>query len=174
MITLISAMGQNNEIGVDNKLLWDLPTDMKHFRTRTQKKTVVMGRKTFESIGMALPNRKNIILTRDKNYDISNFKNTFLAHSVQEILDMHEKEIQKNPEYEIMIIGGSTIYESFVESATNLSLTFVDANFLEADSFFPKINFTQFTEILCTNIKKDKKNIFDMKICEFKKIENIA
>jgi len=170
MITLISAMGENNEIGVDNKLLWDLPTDMKHFRTRTRNKTVVMGRKTFESIGMALPHRKNIILTRDKNYDISDFENTFLAHSVQEIVDIHEKEIQKNSEYEIMIIGGSNVYEIFLQHATNLSLTFVGANFLEADSFFPKINFKKFTEISCKNIKKDENNIFNMKICEFEKI----
>ncbi len=169
MITLISAMGKNNEIGVSNKLLWDLPTDMKHFRERTRNKTVVMGRKTFESIGMALPKRKNIILTRDKEYDISQFENTFLADSVQEVLDMHTVEVQKNSEYEMMIIGGSTIYELFVPHATHLSLTFVESEFPEADSFFPKIDFQNFAEISCKNILKDEKNIFDMKICEFKK-----
>jgi len=167
MITLISAMGKNNEIGVSNKLLWDLPKDMKHFRTRTRNKTVVMGRKTFESIGMALPNRKNIILTRDKNYDVSGFAQTSCVYSVQEILDMHAKEIIKNSEYEIMIIGGSNIYELFLDHATHLSLTFVESNFREADSFFPKIDFRQFSEISCEHLKIDKNNKFDMKICEF-------
>ncbi len=163
-------MGKNNEIGIHNTLLWDLPTDMKHFRTRTQNKTVVMGRKTFESIGMELPHRKNIILTRDKHYDISSCKNTILAHSVQEILDIHEKEMQTHPEYEMMIIGGSNIYEIFLQYATHLSLTFVDATFPNADSFFPNITFTDYTQLSCKNIPKDEKNIFDIKICEFKKI----
>jgi len=170
MITLISAMGENNEIGINNKLLWDLPTDMKHFRSRTKNKTVVMGRKTFESIGMALPNRKNVIITRNKNYDVSSFTDTFCVNSVQEILDMHATEIKKNPKYEMMIIGGTAIYTLFLEHATHLSLTFVKSNFPEADSFFPKIDFEKFTEISCKNIASDESNIFDMKICEFVKI----
>ncbi len=170
MITLISAMGKNNEIGVNNALLWDLPNDMKHFRERTRGKTVVMGRKTFESIGRALPNRKNIILTRDKNYDISKFENTYLSFSVEDVLDLYAENIKLDKNYEMMVIGGSKIYDLFLDHATHLSITFVNGNFLEADSFFPKIDFKKFIEISCKKFIADENHRFDLKICEFKKI----
>ncbi|KKP72639.1 MAG: Dihydrofolate reductase, partial [Candidatus Nomurabacteria bacterium GW2011_GWB1_35_20] len=68
MISIISAIGKNNEIGKKNELLWNLPADMKHFREVTSEHTVIMGQKTFESIGRPLPNRRNIVITLDKNY----------------------------------------------------------------------------------------------------------
>ncbi len=170
MITLISAMGKKNEIGVNNTLLWDLPVDMQHFRTRTRNKTVVMGRKTFESIGMELPQRTNIVVTHNREYDVSQYKNTKCMYSLQEVLDLHAKEVKKNSHYEMMIIGGSTLYEMFLSYATHLSLTFVDAEFPEADSFFPTVDFTQFELLSCQNISKDENNRFDIKICEFQRV----
>ena len=89
MISLIAAIGKNNELGKGNNLLWPLPTDQKYFREITTGHTVVMGRKTFESIGRLLPNRRNIIITRDLNYKADEAE---IAHSLVEAINLGENE----------------------------------------------------------------------------------
>src|SRR3989338_4888563 len=101
IISLIAAVGKNNIIGIDNKLPWKLSADLKRFKTITSGKPVVMGRKTFESIGKPLPNRTNIIITRDKNYKADG---CVVVHSAEEALKAAEDA------NEIMVIGGSQIY----------------------------------------------------------------
>jgi dihydrofolate reductase len=159
-ISIISAIGKNNEIGKSNKLLWYLPLDMKHFKETTNGKTIVMGQKTFESIGRPLPNRKNIVLTLDKNFKANNVEIFF---SIDEMLDA-----LKNEE-EIFIIGGGMIYKEFLKIADRLYLTHVDASFDEADTFFPEINYKNWEKIKSEVYKKDKNNIYNLEFALYVK-----
>lgn len=126
MINIIAAVGKNLEIGKDNKLLWRIPNDQKYFKETTINKTVVMGRKTYESMGKPLKNRKNIVLTRGK----LNIDNVEIVNNYKEIL---------NREEEIFIIGGEQIYKKFLPYADNLYLTEINAS-QEADTYFPEFN----------------------------------
>lgn len=156
IISIIAAIGKNNEIGKENKLLWSLPADMKHFKEVTSGHTVIMGRKTFESIGKALPNRQNIIITRDKKYkhdgDIS------LVHSLEEAI---EKSKNTSDIDEVFIIGGAEIYRQAIDLADRLYITHVNAVDKDADSFFPEIIPIVWNEIKHEKHKKDDKNPFD-------------
>lgn len=127
-ISLIAAIGENRELGKDNKLLWDIPEDLKRFREKTSGHTIIMGRKTFESIGRPLPNRTNIVVTRDVNYEQ---KGVIIVHSLEEAF----RQVQ-NKEEEIFIIGGGQIFEQSIGLADKLYLTIVHKKF-DADAFFP-------------------------------------
>src|SRR3990167_2459998 len=106
MISLIAAIGKNNELGKGNTLLWHIPADMKHFREITRGHTVIMGRKTFESIGRPLPDRRNIVITRDKNYLRDSVD---VVHSLEEAIMSARTPLAENEE--IFIIGGAEIYK---------------------------------------------------------------
>ncbi len=176
-ITLICAMGKNREIGEKNALLWDLPEDMKHFRMRTAGQIVVMGRKTYESIGMLLPKRRNIILTRNADFSVEGAE---IFPNIDEMLEkLYEDEdalgdSEISGELEIFVIGGANIYEQFLPLATHLSLTFVDQDFPNADAFFPeisdKIEAGEFREISKKHIPKDSEHAFAFDICEFERV----
>ena len=108
MISIIAAIGKNNEIGKKNKLLWHLPADMKHFREITSGRTVIMGQKTFESIGnRPLPNRRNIVLTKDASFVHEGIE---IVHSLEELDNLLKKEndesIRLAQDKEVFIIGG--------------------------------------------------------------------
>lgn len=157
-------MGLGNEIGFNNALLWDLPKDMEHFRERTAQKTVVMGRKTFESIGKPLPKRRNIIVSRNTQLKIEGGKK---FSDISQMLN----ELKKTEE-EIFIIGGENIYRQFLPIATHLSLTIVNKKFPHADAFFPDWNNEQwkFSKISERKYKKDKNHEFDFVIEEWGKV----
>ena len=131
MITLIAAIGRNNELGFKNKLLWNIPEDMKHFKSYTMGKVVIMGRKTYASIGKELPGRRNIIVSslNASNIGIS-------AHSIESALSV------EHCYNELVVIGGASIYNQTIELADKLVITHVDAEF-EADVFFPEIDLTK-------------------------------
>ncbi len=134
MINIIAAVGKNRELGAKNKLLWHIPADMEHFKTKTEGNVVIMGRKTFESLPKKfrpLPNRINIVVTRDTNYQI-NEKNVFVCHSIEDAIEKG-KEFNK----EVFIIGGAQIYRSALKYTDKLYLTLVDRGYPEADVFFP-------------------------------------
>ena len=141
MINIVAAIGKNRELGAKNKLLWHIPEDMERFKRLTTGKVVVMGRKTYESIPekfRPLPNRINIVVTRDlnyftrdENYQINN-KNVFVSHSIEDAITK-AKEFNK----EIFIIGGAQIYKESLKYADKLYLTLVDKEYPEADVFFP-------------------------------------
>ncbi len=131
ILSLIAAIGKNNELGKDNQLLWHLPADMKHFRDTTRGHAVIMGRKTFESIAHALPNRRNIVITRDQNYSAEGIE---VAHSMEEAL-----ELFKNTDEEVFDIGGAEMYKMSLPYADKLYITHVDQAF-DADTFFPTID----------------------------------
>lgn len=139
-ISIIAAIGRNRELGKDNKLLWHIPEDMKRFRELTSGHTIIMGRKTFESIGRLLPGRINIIVTRNESIDPHKFCSSkkcdvlaFVCNSLEEALDKTRK-IEEN---EVFIIGGGQIYEQVLPLAEKLYLTIVDGTF-DADTFFPE------------------------------------
>ena len=152
MISLIAAIEKNNELGKKNMLLWSLPADMKHFRETTSGHTVIMGRKTFESIGKPLPNRKNIVITRDLNYKKEGIE---VVHSLEEAVKKTKKE------EEIFVIGGAEIYKQAIGIADKLYITHIDAEEKSADAFFPEIIPVVWNEISHEEHKRDEKNPFD-------------
>ncbi len=158
MISIIAAIGKNNELGKENKLLWSLPADMKHFKDTTSGHTVIMGRKTFESIGKALPNRKNIVITRDTNFKS---EGTEIAHSLEEALE------KTNTGEEVFVIGGGEIYKQAINIANKLYITHIENEDKEADSFFPIIDKEIWQETKKEEYKKDDKNPHDYSFVEY-------
>jgi len=150
MITIIAALGKNNEIGLNNDLLWRLPKDLRHFKALTTGNTIIMGRKTYESIGRPLPKRKNIVITRNKTYQA---KGCLVVNSLDEALKECESQ-------ECFIIGGASIYKEAFPIATKMELTLVDFEG-EADTFFPTINFDNWTLSQKESHKADDKNAYD-------------
>ena len=163
MISLISAIGRNNELGKGNDLLWKLPADMEHFKKITSLHTVLMGRKTFESIGHPLPNRRNIVITRDVNYRKEGIE---IAHSLSEALDM----VGNNQE-EIFIIGGGDLYTQTMPIADKLYITHIDAEDKDANTFFPEIIPVVLNEISHQEHKKDSKNPFNYPFSVYDKFQ---
>jgi dihydrofolate reductase len=132
-ITLVVAASDNNVIGKDNQLLWHLPKDMRFFKNTTWAMPIVMGRKTFESMGSRLlPGRLNIILTNQTDYEQAGAR---IVHSLTEAIQLAEKEDYK----ELMVIGGGQIYEMALPIANKIWLTRVHTN-IEGDTFFPMLN----------------------------------
>lgn len=136
-IALIAAMGNNRVIGIDNRLPWYLPADFKHFKELTLGKPVLMGRRTFDSIGRPLPGRRNIVVTRDPN---------FRAEGVIVVTTLEEALAQAAPAPEIMVIGGASFYEQMLPRAQRLYLTFVHGDF-EGDAYFPAWDGQQWKEV---------------------------
>jgi len=129
-ITAIVAMAENRAIGKDNKLLWHLPDDLMHFKQLTLNNPIIMGRKTYEAIGRALPSRTNIVLTRDAEFSADG---CIIAHTPEDAITA------ATPAKEIFVIGGETIYTQFLPRTTRIYLTLVEGVF-EGDAFFPELN----------------------------------
>ena len=136
-ISLITIMDKNNGIGFGNNLLWKLKDDLSYFKETTTGSVVIMGRKTFESIGKPLPGRINIVLSR-KDLDIDGVT---VVNNVQSALDLAKGHNKK-----IFVIGGSEIYKLFLPYANHLHISEVDDE-KEADAFFPEINLTEWKEV---------------------------
>ena len=132
-IKLICAISKNNVIGNENKLPWNLSEDLKRFKKLTSNNLIVMGRKTFDSIGRPLPNRKNIVLSNNLNLKIDGVE---IFNSPDEVISLYKEIPEKKDMY---IIGGTFVYELFLEYCDYLYITYVDKNF-EGDAFFPKID----------------------------------
>jgi len=162
MISLIAAIGKNNELGKGNTLLWHMPADMKHFKEVTSLHAVIMGRKTFESIGRPLPNRRNIVITRDVNYKKEGVE---IVHSFSEALDSFSSQNE-----EMFIIGGADIYKQAMNIADRLYITHVNAEDKDADAFFPEIIPIVWNEISHEEHKKDGQNSFDYTFSVYEKL----
>ena len=132
-IKLICAISKNNVIGNENKLPWNLSEDLKRFKKLTSHNFIVMGRKTFDSIGRPLPNRKNIVLSNNLNLEIDGVE---VFNSPDEVISLYKEIPEKKDMY---LIGGTFVYKLFLEYCDYLYITYVDKNF-EGDAFFPKIN----------------------------------
>ncbi|MBP3963366.1 dihydrofolate reductase [Paenibacillus sp. DLE-14] len=158
-IAMIAAMARNRVIGIDNDMPWSLPAEMAHFRRSTAGKTVVMGRKTFESLSGPLKNRRNIILTRSLDYKPDGCE---VAHSVDEVLAQfgpHEGE-------ELVIMGGAEIYSLFMPYADKLWLTEVEAD-VAGDAYFPAFDMKEWTVQNREHFSKDEKNAYDFTIVTY-------
>lgn len=161
MITIVVAKSENNVIGNNNELIWHLPNDLKHFKNLTSGHPVIMGRKTFDSIGKPLPNRINIVITRNEEW---RSEGTFRADSLQEAI-----EIGKETDSEIFIIGGGNIYEQALDWADAIEVTKVHQEF-EGDTKFPEIDLKIWKEVSRENFKKDEKNPFDYSFVRLERI----
>lgn len=142
MLSIIAGIGDNRELGKNNTLLWHIPEDMKRFKTLTTGHTVIMGRKTYESIGKPLPNRTNIVITSEKEFLAPG---CIIAHSLDEA-------IQKSHDTETFIIGGASVYAQALPIADKLYLTKVKGTF-DADTFFP--DYSRFSNVVSKVEKHD-------------------
>lgn len=159
MLSIIVAIAKNNVIGKDNKLIWHLPEDLKRFKKLTTEHTIIMGRKTFESLGRVLPKRKHIILSHNKDYVVDN-ENVEVVHSIDDI----KKYIDS--EEENFVIGGAGIYKLLLPFAKKLYITKINEEF-EGDVFFPQIDENEF-EIVSREIgKRDEKNDMDYEYIDY-------
>ncbi len=159
-VSIIVATSLNHAIGKDNQLLWHLPADLKFFKTTTMGCPVVMGRKTFQSIGRTLPGRKNVVITRDKNFNSDNQFDILVVGSVDEAL------VKLHSEKEVFIIGGGEIYQQSMDAADTIYLTLVNT-VIEADVYFPAVDKTKFDLVWEEKHIADEKNKFDYTFQKF-------
>lgn len=131
MIILVAAIGENNELGKDNDLLWHLPDDFKRFKEMTSHHFIIMGRKTFDSLPGPLPTRVHIVLSRNRNYSMVD---ALVVRNMEEAL---EKAKSKK---DVFIIGGGEIFKMGLKYADKIELTRIHATFPEADTFFPEFS----------------------------------
>jgi dihydrofolate reductase len=141
-ISLIVAVSRNGAIGLNNQLPWYLPEDLKYFKSVTMGKPLIMGRKTFDSIGRPLPGRANIVLTRDPQWTSDGVK---VVQSVEQALVAGEIACEAADVDEIMVIGGEQIYRMTIDLADRIYLTQVDTN-VEGDAFFPDIDLNNWSQ----------------------------
>ena len=134
-VAMIAAMSRNRVIGVDNQLPWYLPEDLKFFKRMTQAKPLVMGRKTFESIGRPLPNRLNIVVTRDTSFHHDGIR---VCHDLASAIELADRQATIEAAEEIMVMGGAQIYAQAMPIASRLYLTEVDVD-IEGDAHFPAL-----------------------------------
>lgn len=128
---MIVCVSKNNVIGNNNKLIFNIKDDLKQFKAKTLNKYIIMGRKTFESLPNVLPNRKHIILTKNKNYRVDN-PNVYIVHELNEIFDLIQNE-------EAFVIGGGEIYKLMLPYTKTLYLSYVD-KYAKGDTYFPELN----------------------------------
>jgi len=148
--TIVVAISSNNAIGKDNQLLWHLPADLKHFKTITSGHTIIMGRKTYDSIGKPLPNRRNIIITRQIGLLLDGVE---VVNSLDQALALCKEET------EVFVIGGAEIYRQAISLCDKIELTRVHQEF-EADAFFPELDDETWNEVWKEDYLPDEKNKF--------------
>ena len=139
MLSIIVAKAKNNIIGKENKLIWHLPEDLKHFKQVTTGHTIIMGRKTFESLGRVLPNRKHIVFSQNPDFKVSD-ENVEVVHSMLQIQEYIESKEEN------FVIGGAMIYNLLMPYVTKLYVTEIHKDF-EGDAFFPRIDLNVWQEV---------------------------
>ncbi|MGI9533179.1 dihydrofolate reductase [Lutimonas sp.] len=160
MLTIIAAVAENNALGKNNDLIWHLPNDFKRFKKVTMGHHIIMGRKTFESMDKPLPNRTTIIITRNLNYHADG---CIVVNSLENaIIAAREDE---NP----FILGGGEIYKQALDYAEILDLTLVHHSFENADTFFPKVDFSKWEEIFREDHSADKTHKYDYSFIRYQK-----
>ena len=166
IISHLVAVSNNLVIGVDNDLPWNLKTDLAHFKKYTLNKTIIMGRKTFESIGRPLPNRTNFVISRT----LKEIPGAQVVESL-EIAVKNAEEINKleGKENEIVIIGGGYLFRDTIEIVNRLLITRVDCD-IEGDVFYPDIDLTGWGLCSKESFKKDEDNDYDFQIEEYSKL----
>lgn len=160
MKSIVVAMDRNNGIGADNDLLWqrDLPADLAHFKKLTTGGSIIMGRKTYESIGRPLPNRENIVVSRTP----TGVPGVLTAASLEAAY-----ALARNPIY---VIGGGQIYAASIDQVDKLYVTYVDAEFPQATVFFPQINCEDWQEVSRDRREADERNKYAYEFVEYERI----
>ncbi|MBA5629374.1 dihydrofolate reductase [Moheibacter lacus] len=160
MITIIVAKAENNVIGNENQLIWHLSSDLKRFKSLTSGHPILMGRKTYESIGKPLPNRTNIVITRNEEWkEVGVFTSNSLEEAIKKAKEFDD---------EIFILGGGNIYKQSMKFADFLEITEVHQEF-EGDTRFPEIDEKIWKEVSRERFEKDEKNEFDYSFVRYER-----
>ncbi|MBN3581758.1 dihydrofolate reductase [Algoriphagus aestuarii] len=162
-ILLIAAVAKNGVIGKENDLVWRIPTDFKRFKALTSGNYILMGRKTFESLGKPLPNRTHLVITRNPNYKVPE------GHHVFESVEDAFIYCNKIAVEKLYVIGGGEIYRQTISIADELVITEVDAT-PEGDTYFPKIDSTDWKEVSRESHPADEKNQFPFSFVDYVRI----
>ncbi len=163
MLSIIVAVAKNNVIGKDNKLIWHIPADLKHFKEITSGHTIIMGRKTFESLGRVLPNRKHVILCNDMELNIEN-------ENVEVLEDVSMVKKYADDEEENFVIGGATIYRLLMPYADKLYITHINQEF-DGDVTFPEINKDEWKVVSREKGITDEQNPYDYEFVNYERIK---
>ena len=163
MLSIIVAKAKNNIIGKNNKLLWSLPEDLKRFKKLTTGHTIIMGRKTFDSLGRVLPNRKHIVFTQNPDFKVED-ENVEIVHSMLEIKQYIDDENEN------FVIGGAMIYSLLLPYTKKMYVTEINQDF-EGDAFFPKINLEDWKIIEKEKGIKNEKNNLEYEYVTYERIE---
>jgi len=165
VISHVVALSNNNVIGIDNKLPWNLKTDLKHFKEYTSNKIILMGRKTYDSIGRPLPNRLNFVVSTSVN----KIEGATVFQSTQEGIDAAKQKCLEDHNYnEIVIIGGGYLFRETLEIANKLVFTKVDCE-IEGDVYYPDINLDEWVEKSSRYFSKDSENDYDFVVKEYER-----
>ncbi len=156
-VSIIVAMAKHRVIGKDNDMPWHLPADLQHFRQKTLDKPIIMGRKTYESIGRPLPKRHNIIVSRNSDYR---------AEGCDVVASLEEAVAVAGNVEELFIIGGGFLYEQTINQADKLYLTFIDLE-VDGDTLFPAYEHLALKKVASEHHQKDEKNPYDYEFAEF-------
>ena len=166
IISHVVAMSNNNVIGVDNNLPWNLKADLAHFKEYTSNKIIIMGRKTYESIGRPLPNRTNFIVSRTLNSVTGANVFNNLEDSIKAAKELSTENHEQS---EVVIIGGGYLFRDTISTFNKLVLTRVDCN-IEGDVYYPSIDFGEWRLTTSTSFKKDSDNDYDFTVEEYIKL----
>lgn len=166
-LSLICAMDENMVIGNNNRLPWHLPEDLKYFKRTTMGKCIIMGRKTFESIGRPLPGRTNIIVTRSRDYEVDNAR---VVDSLADAIELAENVSFIDGTDEAFIIGGAELYKHALPYVDRMHLTMVHAE-VDGDTFFPDFAVEEWQEVSKEYFEADEFNPYPYSICIFERRE---
>ncbi len=161
MLSIIVAKAKNNIIGKENKLIWHLPEDLKHFKELTTGHTIIMGRKTFESLGRVLPNRKHVVFSQNPDFKVDD-ENVEIVHSMLQIQEYIENEEEN------FVIGGAMIYNLLMPYVTKMYVTQINKDF-EGDTFFPRIDENVWKEVSREKGLKNEENNLDYEFITYER-----
>lgn len=162
-LIIVAAMGENREIGMDNKLPWSIPADMAHFRKLTMGQTLLMGRKTAESIGFKLKGRDSLVMTHQDR----------APYPGQHVVRSLEEAFERSPG-DLYLVGGAQLYRDYIHLADELHITYVAKTIPEADAFFPEIDMKLFQQISAMPYLPEDPNIPDYAFWVFRRREEAA
>lgn len=159
ILSMIVAHADNRVIGKDNDMPWHLPADLAYFKKTTLGKPIIMGRKTYESIGRPLPGRKNIVISRDKNYS---------AEGIETVTSVEEALALVSEVEEVMVIGGGAIYQHCLPAAQRLYITHIEAD-IDGDTYFPDYDLKEW-QLAASEVREaDEKNIYKLNFCVYQR-----
>jgi dihydrofolate reductase len=167
-LAIIVAQSRNSVIGVNNDLPWRLPKDLQYFKRVTLGKPIIMGRKTYESIGKPLPGRTNIVITSNTDYSVEGVQ---VVHSLEEAVELGIVVAKEQGQCEVMVIGGAQIYQQALEQSSKLYITEVDAH-IEGDAHFPEVNYSEYREVERENHASDESNPYDYSFVCYERVKN--